>query len=76
MGYAEINVYLPSYLDFTSSRHNHNIIPESTVGHLVYKPGLWTGLDWMVDWTLDSIMDSIIGLEFGTPGLKGHRQST
>ena len=50
------------------------IMTESTVGH--YKPGLWTGLDWMVDWTLDSIMDSIIGLEFGTPGLKGHRQST
>ena len=47
MGYAEINIYLPLYLDSTSRRPNHNIIPESTVGH--YKPGLWTGLDGGLD---------------------------
>ena len=35
------------------------------------KPGLWT-LDWTVDWALDSIIDSISGLEFRSPGVKGH----
>jgi len=33
----------------------------------------WT-LDWTVDWTLDSTIDSIGGLEFRSPGVKGHLQ--
>jgi len=59
MGYAEINVYLPLYLDFTSSRRNHNIIPETLQTWTLD----WTGLDGGLDSGLNNGLNHWTGIQ-------------